>query len=813
MGCEIITDTYGSYQGGLSFEFDYNNDGQQTSFTNPKGADRLKTYDEEGRLLCEYGAKGDQGDMLDKRMVKQYDYYENGSIKKIIEGTALDSDKGTIEEERSVSFKYDPYTGAVIEKKYSDGKTETYYYNEYTSLLERIEITQGETLVYWKTFSYDPANWRVSSVSTPEGTINYEYNNYGGLSRITSSSGQDVSYLYDEMGRLLNVISRDFSSSGDEVKKFTYEYSTTGRLEKKTSPNGTEVNYTYDDRGNIATITHKKEADQLLRLEYTRDNRGIITQLLEKRKNKSDVTWNYTYDYQKRLTNATRAVSGGSTTTYSYSYDNASNRTQKVVDGDTTTTYTYTYNSLDQLIQEDSTDTSEVKTYVYDEFGNLKYEKTDGVAKREYFWDSKNSLTKAIITDTVTITVYYGYDEQGTRISKKVDSDPETKYLTDYKNPTGYSQVLSEYNASDPEDFTNYYYGDQLLAQNDSTNGLSYFHTDHLYSNRLLTDSSGSIINNSDFNYSPYGIPLNGDSSLTNYRFTGQYRDATLGYQYHRARWLSCSRSSWLSFDPVFDFPGNFGNGYGYCISNSVNFYDLSGFIPIGTTFGLILVAFLIAIFAIPYISGKGYSWSRKSKNIFQTIFRRRSELINSQHEKEAEAELEYLIGYFQSYSRKRFDEGWTYGKLGNLKVSIVNGVCEFVNDVDIRDPNEAYIRKRGCCTDWQQNTLDSLNEAKNKRPIKYWEWSKIVGYKYEKLLFGVYQHNAVAIFRRPKDCTKHKDQWEGPSSKILDPWIEGLQDDNCVKVYDTDEWIGTWNPTRYPFLIENIYNMGVEIE
>ena len=178
-----------------------------------------------------------------------------------------------------------------------------------------------------------------------------------------------------------------------------------------------------------------------------------------------------------------------------------------MVDGDTTTTYIYTYNSLDQLFQEESTDTSEVKTYIYDEFGNLKYEKTDGETKREYFWDNKKSLVKCIITDVSTQTIYFGYDEQGTRISKRIDENPETKYLTDYKNPTGYSQVLSEYDKSDPEDSTNYYYGDQLLAQNDSENGLSYFHTDHLFSNRLLTDSSGSIISNSDFNYSPYGMP------------------------------------------------------------------------------------------------------------------------------------------------------------------------------------------------------------------------------------------------------------------------------------------------------------------
>ena len=664
------------------------------------------------------------------------------------------------------------------------------YYNEYTSLLERIEIEQGETLVYWKTFSYDPVNWRVSSISTPEGTINYEYNNYGGLSRITTSSGQDVSYLYDEMGRLLNVISRDFSSSGDEVKKFSYEYSSLGRLEKKTYPNGTEVVYTFNDRGNIATITHKKEADQLLRLEYTRDKRGIITQLIEKRKNKSDVTWNYTYDYQKRLTNATRAVSGGSTTTYSYSYDDASNRTQKVVDGDTTTTTTYTYNSLDQLIQENSTDTSEVKTYVYDELGNLKYEKTDGAAKREYFWDSKNCLTKGIITDTVTQTVYFGYDENGSRISKKVDSDPETKYLTDYKNPTGYSQVLSEYNASDPEDFTKYYYGDQLLAQNDSTNGLSYFHTDHLYSNRLLTDSSGSAISNSDFNYSPYGIPINGDSSLTNYRFTGQFLDSSLGYQYHRARWLSTSRSSWISFDPVFDFPGNFGNGYGYCGNNPLSFIDIFGTFTLRQLFwGLVIFAILLSIGSqicpAPFLGLIAYITGGLSK------YARRSKTLGLLTEKERSERKKIINVYQEACKDAKYNKKYLHGTRGNVKVSVSSIIAKVYN-------NDS-MKAQGSCRDWKNITLDYLNSRFNEHNKIYtWEWAWIRVYK------GCFEHNAVCVYPKPLNNSKSELKSCIAQGYVLDGWLEGPDEESCeFNYYTYPEWLVDYGTSTITLIIK----------
>lgn len=92
-----------------------------------------------------------------------------------------------------------------------------------------------------------------------------------------------------------------------------------------------------------------------------------------------------------------------------------------------------------------------------------------------------------------------------------------------------------------------------------------------------MTDGDGSSINNSAFNYSPYGELLSGTSSLTSYHFTGQYLDPDLSLQYHRARWLNTSVANWLSQDPVFDFPANFGNPYAYAGLNPVNNTDLSG--------------------------------------------------------------------------------------------------------------------------------------------------------------------------------------------------------------------------------------------
>ncbi len=390
-------------------------------------------------------------------MVVEYVYDVNGNIIEKKEGIAESVESTTIDVRRWTKFEYDPFYGRLAKKIFSDGTRQEYTYRPNDGLLDRVEVFKSGVTgpVYFRQFSYNPLTWRVSGVTTPEGTIEYEHNDYGQLTRVKSSSGVDVTYLYDALGNLKIVKSKGFSATGDANEIVAYSYNSIGRRTGITRPNQTTVSYTYDYRGNIDTITHEKDATELLFLDYTRDGRGLVTGLLEKRNGESDVTGSYAYDDQKRLDGATRVVTGGGTTTYDYVYDPACNRTQKTVNGSTTT---YTYNSLDQLISDGTI------TYVYDEFGNLRYEKQSGAVKREYFWDCENRLTKVELYSP-NHTVVFGYDDNGTRVSRKYDSDPATRYLTDYYNLTGYSQTLSELDESYTKLSRNYFYGQELLTQ------------------------------------------------------------------------------------------------------------------------------------------------------------------------------------------------------------------------------------------------------------------------------------------------------------------------------------------------------------
>lgn len=170
-----------------------------------------------------------------------------------------------------------------------------------------------------------------------------------------------------------------------------------------------------------------------------------------------------------------------------------------------------------------------------------------------------------------------GYDDNGGRVSRQYDSAGAKKFLTDYSNPTGYSQVVAELDAAGANAEKEFIYGDTLLSQYDSTNGLAFFHGDNLGSTRLLTGGGGSAISGGTYDYEPYGEPLGSPSSLTNHRFTGQWRDSDLGLQYHRARWLNPLAGHWLSSDPVLDWPSNYGNCYSYCGANPTCGSDPTG--------------------------------------------------------------------------------------------------------------------------------------------------------------------------------------------------------------------------------------------
>ena len=138
---------------------------------------------------------------------------------------------------------------------------------------------------------------------------------------------------------------------------------------------------------------------------------------------------------------------------------------------------------------------------------------------------------------------------------------------------------------------TSYYYaGSQRIAlrvQTSTQNDVYYLHADHLGSTSLTTCGStncngipnGNVV--AQQRYLPYGAERWHSGTLpTDYRFTGQREEATLGSLYdYGARFYSPYLNRWLQPDSIVPQPGNPQslNRYAYVRNNPLRYTDPTG--------------------------------------------------------------------------------------------------------------------------------------------------------------------------------------------------------------------------------------------
>ena len=110
---------------------------------------------------------------------------------------------------------------------------------------------------------------------------------------------------------------------------------------------------------------------------------------------------------------------------------------------------------------------------------------------------------------------------------------------------------------------------------------LYYLLTDHLGSTALVVKSDGSIYGQQ--RYHPYGTGRPTDTALpTDYRFTGQLEEGTIGLYDYGARFYDPLLGRFLSADTVVPQPGNPQalNRYSYVLNNPLKYTDPGGNLP-----------------------------------------------------------------------------------------------------------------------------------------------------------------------------------------------------------------------------------------
>lgn len=492
--------------------------------------------------------------------------------------------------------------GSFEEKRYdaigllvgtSNGATSVQY--EYDDFLNISRITTSENEVETFTYTWDSL---LETATNDTGTTRVMYHSVSRLPlKVIEPDGRYVRYEYDVSGnRTLvatgwenqldeSITAYEYDIAGRLVsmldplgRRTSYEYTAAGRLSSVKQPNGIESAYGYDGAGRITSIVHRSGDLQVLS-GWTYEYDGSGNRIAERGFDGSVAT--FEYDLSNRVSSEVRRDKNGILIGEArYRYDRVGNLVAR--SGNLLTETTFQYDVSNQLL------TGLDLTYSYDAAGNLSSVTSDtGVTL--YDFDARGRLRRVTLESGEVVT--YRYDFDGRQISR-ADSSGEVVYWVDRFTPNRQHQVLREaLNGIDLRLFVTSNTATSVIEGTDTY----FFHRDAIGSIRLWTDSAGSILARQ--NYSAYGEELAGGDTIGGNGFLGERRDRSTGMIDLRARVYDVSTGRFLSRDPL---PGDpkytpSMNPYVYAHGNPVTLTDPTGMMTLAelqTTLQLRLTQF-----------------------------------------------------------------------------------------------------------------------------------------------------------------------------------------------------------------------------
>ncbi|MBD3249184.1 hypothetical protein GF336_04005 [Candidatus Woesearchaeota archaeon] len=222
----------------------------------------------------------------------------------------------------------------------------------------------------------------------------------------------------------------------------------------------------------------------------------------------------------------------------------------------------------------------------YDENGNLIQDMSN-----YYEYNSLNQLIRVREGGSEgRILEEYFYDESGQRI-KKITYDEDESSKTTYYIDKNYVREIDD---SGEKDTVYYYDSDSLVGRKDPDGELYFYHPNHLGSTDIVTDSSGDVVEETE--YLPFGEVLEGGDSR--HLFTGQEKDQDTGLHYYNARYYSSFLRHFTQPDTMLPdiYDPQQLNRYSYARNNPVKYVDDSGHfvftaMAIGFTAGAVISA------------------------------------------------------------------------------------------------------------------------------------------------------------------------------------------------------------------------------
>lgn len=333
-------------------------------------------------------------------------------------------------------------TGKISEVNLPDGsinKIEYYKNNKIKSITDQFNNTQSfqwndnglltkriDKLGNATNYIYDSNNVDLISISTINGIINIDYNDYHQIVSITDYNGETSKFSYNENGNKISEVNekgittnfvrdeldfiKEVVRSGKSIQNYTYD--SMGRVESYKDINDYTYQYEYNNIDTLLKVT--SPSGRVIKNTY-----GTCPRMLTKQTLPKDREYKYEYNGEKQLTKIINPILGRIELTRSSSglitsiLDENSNKTK------------FDYTSIGKINKKTYSDGTNVN-FEYDTNGLLiKKVNARGIIK-EFIYNDKQQVIRVDYSDD-TPSVNYQYDEQG-RIILITDQFGNTKF-------------------------------------------------------------------------------------------------------------------------------------------------------------------------------------------------------------------------------------------------------------------------------------------------------------------------------------------------------------------------------------------------
>ena len=420
----------------LAYEYEYTSSGQVHEFIDHlSNRSTVYKYDTSGRMVAfrEY-----ENDELYHEYSADVSYNDKGLLRSV--SYDVNHINGSSVESAAWSYSYTYNTDSSLNTTTITTSTtrggETFYYDDFGRLTQKINSLylssnsatrfRNQIDYTYKNYGSYTSTWVETYTSTVNNgtalTYTFAYDQNGNITKIVYSTGQEIRYVYDDLGQLVR------EDNGVNGYTYTYTYDDAGNLLLRnsyaltaagTTPTSAQYSYTY-------AYSSSKWGDVM-------SSFGGVAITYDEIGNPLSYYNGVNYIFSWTGTELTDAVKGS--TSYSFTYNDEGIRTSKTKNGVTTTYYL----SGSQVVAEETS--GNLTIYLYDANGSPLGMQYHGASYEEDVWDvywyEKNIFgdVVAVYNSAGTKLISYKYDAYGKATRSYHNSGGST---TATKNPFRY---------------------------------------------------------------------------------------------------------------------------------------------------------------------------------------------------------------------------------------------------------------------------------------------------------------------------------------------------------------------------------------